>query len=193
MITLLLPLKDQAIIERLQYELSMKLKVSMVNAMGICTSVVTGWELNLDHVLYSKFWLVPFYLISLLRGCTTNVTMGKTQWMVSEEHVVFQKMWYFKKLSRAKWPYICCRSFLKHLHLHLHLYLQFMLLTCEKAKTLSNLKESKVQERSRKPLKYTNWNERSTQMLICTSIFKRLPMARILFIYNGMDDVICGH
>ena len=34
--------------------------------------------------------------------------------------------------------------------------LQFILFTCPKAKTLSNLKESKVQERSRKGVKYTN-------------------------------------
>ena len=88
-ITLLLSLKDQTMIEWLQWvvckKLFMKLKVSTVNAMRICTCGVTGWELNLDHVLYFKFWLVPFCLISLLCSCTTNVTMGKAQWMVSEE------------------------------------------------------------------------------------------------------------
>ena len=93
-------------------------------------------------------------------------------------------MWHFEKLSRAKWSYIRRRSFLKLLK---HLYLRFMLFTCLKAKTLLNLKESKVQERSRKPLKYTNWNERLTQIVTRTSIFTRLPMMRSLFLYNGME------
>ena len=66
-------------------KLFMKLKVSTINAMRICTCGVTGWGLNLDHVLYFKFWLVPIYLISLLCGCTTNVIMGKAQWVVSEK------------------------------------------------------------------------------------------------------------
>ena len=55
------------------------------------------------------------------------------------------------------------------------------------SETLSNLKESKVQEKSRKPLKYTNWNERSTQLVTCTSTFTRLPMMRSVFMYNGME------
>ena len=65
--------------------------------------------------------------------------------------------------------------------------LQFILFTCPKAKTLSNLKESKVQERSRKRVKYTNKNERSTQIVTRTSIFTRLPTMRSLFMYNGME------
>ena len=39
-----------------------EIKVSTVNAMRLCTCGVTGWELNLDHILYFRFWLVPFYL-----------------------------------------------------------------------------------------------------------------------------------
>ena len=92
-------------------------------------------------------------------------------------------MWYFEKLSRAKWSYIRARSFRKLLK---HLYLLFMLFTCLKAKT-SNVKELKVPKRSTKRLKYTNWNERSTQMVTRTSIFTRLPMMRSLFKYSGME------
>ena len=93
-------------------------------------------------------------------------------------------MWYFEKLSRAKWSYIQRRNFLKLLK---HLYLPFMLFTCPKTKTLLNLKESKVQERSRKPLKYTNWNKRSTQMVTRASVFTRLSMMRSSFMCNSME------
>ena len=54
------------------------------------------------------------------------------------------------------------------------------------SENIINLKESKAQEGSRKPLKYTNWNERTIQMVTRTSIFTRLPVMRSLFMYNGM-------
>ena len=53
-----------------------------------------------------------------------------------------------------------------------------------------NIIEPKGIESSRKikePLKHTNWNERSTQMVTRTLIFTRLPMMRSLFMYNGME------
>ena len=60
-----------------------------------------------------------------------------------------------------------------------------------------NIIEPKRIESSRKikeTLKIRNWNERSTQIVIRTSIFKRLPMMSFhVQWYGGEDDVICGH
>ena len=60
-----------------------KVVLEIESKHGMCCENLYVLSDGMGDQFRSRF--VPFDLISLLCGCTTNVTMGKVHWMVSEE------------------------------------------------------------------------------------------------------------